>query len=71
MTLAETKALEANQYKGINLYDDVLDCAEIDPERTNDSDRVSYSDGSMLILEGGKWIACMWDASGDDLEDEG
>jgi hypothetical protein len=70
MTIAEEKATAANSYKGLNIFDDVLDCTEIDLEGTNDSDRVSYTDGSMLTLEGGVWIASMWDNSGDDLDSD-
>lgn len=59
----------ANDYKGIDIFQDVFMTTEFDRENSTDYQAV-YSDGSALVLAGGRWEFEMFDADGDNLEDD-
>ncbi len=69
MTIAEHILSVFKAYQGDHLFEEVsISFGSIDEEGTNLSDKVSYTDGSMLVLEDDGRVASMWDASGGDLD---
>jgi hypothetical protein len=62
----------ANQFPkalDTNIFEEVFGCPELDRENCTDY-RAVFTDGSMLVLSGDRWECEMFDASGDELDEE-
>lgn len=59
----------ANAYCGADIFQDIFMTTEFDSENSTDY-RAIYSDGSALVLCSGRWEFEMFDADGDNIEDD-